>query len=103
MASVVTSTITTVTANSSSLMIRLLMPTDAAIRPTSPREIMPMPIWMASRLVAPPRRAPSPLPSSFEITATAHTASVNQISCAPSSRASVRSPMLAKKIGTKNA
>ncbi len=103
MTSVVTRTMITITAKRLAPISPSAMPTEATIRPTSPREIMPSPSRRLAPFAKPPSRAPSPLPSSFETIATALIASAKTRSPRPSARAFACSPIETKKSGTKKA
>ncbi len=103
MTSVEMNTISTAAAKTPSSISPCCRPTDATIRPTSPREIMPTPTRAASAECIPASLAPSPAPATLETMATSTSATMNKTAVLSSPRAFTRRPMLTRKRGTKNA
>ena len=75
-------------------------PYPATMRPTSPREIIPMPTRTDSLVEKPKSRANTPQPMALATIATSTSTTVN-IARGPSSRPLASRPMLMKNSGTK--
>jgi len=98
---VVTRTIMIIAEKTSFPMIPFERPTDATIKPTSPRLIIPIPTLTDSMRLNPLHLAPKRHPTTLPPMATMTINTVNQSMFPASDRASASSPILMKKIGTR--
>jgi len=96
-----TITITITTVKTLFVMIPLVMPALATIKPTSPREIIPTPTRNDSPHAMPPAFAPNPQPTILEMMAIMITTIAKARSLGDKARMLAVSPIPTKKIGTK--